>query len=1015
MPQNISSRTLRASLSASAAVSALLFTAGSAAALTEAGQRIQNQATATYKDALGNDYTAQSNLASVEVRQVYFATLESDGARTVASNQTAYFQHTLTNTGNGEDTYSISVAQDIAGATDSGDFSTLEVYVDENDNGVVDAGELPVTSYTLAAGEQVSLVVAGLVPTATPGNTFDATLTVTTANGTVEDLTDAKGIDGADETNEDRATVSGDAVLNVFKSSVHDEVNNTITYTVTVTNTGNTAAEDVVLFDGLPEGTVLVGSSVSASGFGTAIDANDTDLSATAVVLDEAILNGGVGVDLNGDGDTTDAGESALGIDLNTDGDTADTAISGIFGIDDVLPPATSVEFNFTVSYDPAVLGAGELIENIGHVSADLDGIPGPDGTVPSTKTTDVVPQNFAVTVTDTGIGANATANDGGDDDGVGGNTSANAGEDSQQVDTAQAGELVFFTHIITNTGNGTDTFELEVDNISGFPPGTSYTIWNETGTVQLLNTNGEGGVDTGPMDAGDVLTVRVQVQLPPNGSRSTPSTYDLIATSAEDPSSTPASDDTEGELLEIVAPTVDLSNSASDGNIAVNQDVFNIGDNPITTQSANPGDMVTFPLFIQNDSQVADSFQLSAGGTFTSVNNPLGALPAGWSVTFRDAGGSVITTTPSIASGGSLAITADVMIPSLEAQALADYSAAIDSATVRSLDGGSGTGAGDGDGDYGIFFRVVSVNSGAADVKLDAVDVLPNEELTLLQDNAGQIQPGGSIDYPHTLQNDGNTDERVTLSASNGTNNWSNNLLVDTTGDGQPDTPFASLGNGASFFILDETGTLKSVTLDADLTFPLEPGESVDFVVRVFAPTSAPNGQLDIVTVTASYNGGTDDVTNVDRSEVVEAQLRLLKTASVDADCAGATTTDLGPDGPFTENTNQADPGDCVVWQVVATNAGVDTLTDVEITDSIPDFSTYETGTLRICEGNAGQSAVAACTFSTLSDGTGDDEGQFSSGDIRYTLGAGTAPELAISTIPSGESVTVRFSSEVE
>ena len=1001
MPQFTTARTLRATLTASAAVSALLLTAGAASALTDAGQRIQNQATATYKDALGNDYTAQSNLASVEVKQVYFATLESDATRTVASNQTAYFQHTLTNTGNGEDTYTISVAQDIAGATDSGDFTTLEVYVDENDNGVVDAGELPVTSYTLAAGEQVSLVVAGLVPTATPGATFDSTLTVTTSNGTVEDLTASGGIDGADGTNEDRATVSGDAVLNVFKSSVHDELNNQITYTVTVTNTGNTDAQDVVLLDGLPEGATLVGGTVTASGFGTGIDANDTSI--TSGTLDETALS----IDLNGDGDTSDADESGLGLDLNTDGDTSDSGITGIYGVDDVLPPATSVEFNFTVSYDPAVLGADELIENIGHVSADLDGDGTPDGVIPSTKTTDTVPQTFAVTVTDTGTGANATANDGGDDDAT--------SNDSQQVDTAQAGELVVFTHIITNTGNGTDTFELEIDNISGFPAGTSYTIWNETGTVQLLNTNSEGGVDTGPMDAGEVLTVTVQVQLPPNGSRSTASTYDLVATSAEDPSSTPATDDTEGELLEIIAPTVDLSNTTSDSDISATLHVFNAGDNPITTQSANPGDMVTFPLFIQNDSQVADSFQLSAGGTFTSVNNPLGALPSGWSVTFRDSGGSVITTTPSIASGDSLQISAEVMIPSLESQALADYEANIDGSGSRSLDGGSGTGAGDGDGDYGIFFRVVSVNSGAADVKLDAVDVLPNEELTLLQDNAGQIQPGGSIDYPHTLQNDGNTNERVTLSAANGTNNWSNNLLVDTDGDGLPDTPFASLGNGDSFFILDETGTPKSVTLDADLTFALLPGESVDFTVRVFAPTSAPNGQLDIVTVTASYNGGTDDVTNVDRSEVVEAQLRLLKTASVDADCSGSATADLGPDDPFTENTNQAVPGDCVVWQVVATNAGVDTLTDVEITDSIPDFSTYETGTLRICEGNAGQGATAACTFSTLSDGTGDDEGQFASGDIRYTLGSGTSPALAISTIASGESVTVRFSSEVE
>jgi len=981
--------------------------AQTATALTEAGQPIQNQATATYKDSLGNDYTSQSNLATVEVRQVYFATLESDNAKTVASNQTVYFQHILTNTGNGEDTYTISVA-DAAG--DDGDFSDLRVYVDLNDNGTVDAGEPEATSVTLnpndPATRQVSLVVAGLTPTATDGDEFGALLTVTSANGTVTDLTTGKGADGLDNTNQNVATISGDAVLNIIKSSVHDITNNEIDYTITVTNTGNRAAEDVIIYDALPAGTTLVPGSVSQSGFGTGIDASDVD--AVAADLDEGAP---ISRDLNADGNV-DVTEADFGVDLDNDGAISNAgAEAGVYGVDDVLAPGVSIELNFSVAYDPTTaFGAGDDIVNRAYVSGEVDGDPGTfDGSQPSNRVTDTVPQIFGVVVSDTGAGENDTVNDGGDDDG--------AVNDTQEVDSVQAGELVYFTHTIRNSGNGGDTFELSIIDSASFPTGTSFTIWNATSTVQLLNTNGEGGVDTGPMNAGETLTVVVHAQLPPGSGTATNASYDLVATSSADPSSSPANDDAEGLIRTINAPTVDLSNGTAadaDGDTGANRHAYNNDAAPVTTQTANPGDSVTFPLVIENDSLVADSFQLSAGGSF--IASSLGALPTGWTVVFRDGTGSVITTTPSIAPGAELAITAEVQIPSIETQAVADRVFDIDGGGDDTVDGNS-----DSDGDYGIFFRVVSVNSGASDVKLDAVDVLPNEEITLLQNNSGQVQPGGSIDYPHTLQNDGNTTEAITLAAANGTAGWSNNLLADTTGDGTADTPFASLTTGDTVYFVDATGSLVAGTLGAGNTLELDPGESLNFVVRTFAPTSAPNGQLDILTVTASYNSGGTDVTNIDRSEVVEAQLRMVKTASVNADCEDgsgsgiATMADLGPDGAFTQTASSAAPGECIVWQVVATNAGVDAITDVDITDAVPAFSNYTAGTLRICQGDAGQGAAAACTFTTLSDTLSDDEGEVSAGDIRFTLGQGGAPVVTAGEIASGASVTVRFATEVE
>ena len=83
-------------------------TIGTSAALadiTPAGATITNRAIVTYEDAAGNTYEAQSNLAEVTVAQIYAATIGVDVDATAAPGQIVYLPYTLTNTGNGTDTY----------------------------------------------------------------------------------------------------------------------------------------------------------------------------------------------------------------------------------------------------------------------------------------------------------------------------------------------------------------------------------------------------------------------------------------------------------------------------------------------------------------------------------------------------------------------------------------------------------------------------------------------------------------------------------------------------------------------------------------------------------------------------------------------------------------------------------------------------------------------------------------------------------------------------------------------
>lgn len=984
---------LRRSLLASAAAGGLLLGASNAYALAPAGETIENQATATYDDQYGNSYTSTSNLATVTVEQVYFATLTEDRSTFAASSQTVYFQHLLKNTGNGDDTYTINVAQNATGA-DTGDFLTLDVYHDLNDNGVVDAGEPSLNggNILLSANQQVSLVVAGALPAGTSGDTYAATLTTTSANGTVDDLTAGDGLDGLENTNEDIATITDDAVLNAVKSYVHDAANNRITYTVEVSNTGAIAAGMVTIFDGLPAGTTLVGGSVSGAGYGTSIDANDVN--AVATPIDENILL----KHLNLDGDQVDITEAEIGLDLNSDGTIGTNAVSGAAGHDFSLPSGTTVNLVFTVEYDPAVLGAGAVINNTAHVVADTDGdgdIDTDDNPEESNETTVVVDQDYGVIISDTGASPAAGVNDGGDDD-------SNVNDD-QYVDTVAAGAEVIYFFDVTNTGNGADIFDLTATG-STYPPGTVFTFWNASGTVQLLDTNGSAAVDTGPMAAGATQRIQVRVQLPPGASGAGPFSVGLTAESQGDTSVT---DPSQATLGNIDGATVDLTNTAGSGAAAGNQDAYGMDGVPVTTFNANVGDVVVVPLFLTNESGVPDSFSLEAGGSVAGA--ALGALPAGWSVVFKDSGGVVITTTPAIPAGSTFNYTAEITVPTNMAQALADRIFNIDG-TNTVVDTPS-----DGDGDYAIFLAAESVNTGARDYKLDAVDVAPVEAISLLQDGANQVAAGGVVNYPHVVSNDGNTDEVVSLSTGDSASGWASDYWVDTTGDGTPDTPGGTLSPGDTVYYLDETGTLVAGILDGTGGLPLGPGDSLPFEVVVLAPSSAPNGQINLTDVQVDYNGGGSSVNNTDTTNVVTAQLRLDKTASVDATCAGAGAGDLGPDIAFSTNAASARPDDCVIWQVVATNSGVEPIQNVQITDAIPAYSLYEAGTLRMCYADAGLGTAAACTFDTLTDAVDGDKGEVSGTDVIYDLDGSGNPAIPGGIINPGESVTVRFATRVE
>lgn len=992
MKQAFAKGLLSARVSATAMGLGLVLAAGQTLALTPAGTDINNRATVTYEDANGNEYSAQSNESSVTVAEVYAATLEDDGEKYGAPGETVYFSHTLINTGNTQDTFALAAG---GGTTVPVGAPAYTVYHDIDGNGAPGAGEPVVTSLTLNADQIANLVVAVPVPSgATNGSSIESILHVVSNGGgagAVEDIgsnddettydADGDSINDGDDTNQHVVNVTTGAVLQLNKTASVSSAGagDTIRYTLQLTNTGGSPATDVIIADPIPAGTTFAGviavNGLLAGNGDDWMDENDAWQNSPGAAYPAAtnltLIDEETGEDL--DGSTT----------------SGDSDLPGIRFRDKEIGVNTTVTIVYEVTVD-AGASAGDNIRNTFIAGVDGDADDEPDNRGKSNTTTTTITQTPAVDVRDTGDTA--------DDDA--------AVNDVALQDSAAAGAVVTFANVVANNGNGSDTFDLAISDDGGtsytgagtvpggaaaFPAGTLFTFWDVNNNVQLTDTNGNGIPDTGSIAPGADRRITVRAKLPASaGSGSTgPYVATMVATSFFDNT---ISDDKLEVLGEITAPSVDLANThasletaAGDGSA----DAF-VSGAPIETENAVVGGVATFDLFVANNSGNPQSFTLGA------------QLPDGWSVTFQEVGvdldpdgsgpgfpdgtvdtgsaGTTVTSTPNLPAGAIYQYKALVQVSSVVDEALADFTGTVTSSGENAADGNTDT-----DGDYPVVFTVVSASDGSVtDSKLDAVDVTSAPSLSVTPDGANQVQPGGNVDYSHIIANNGNTTEDVTLTAMNSlaADGWSNNTQLNVVGSGWVELSNLPSGSVDVLAPNGDTITVEINTAGADPVVTLEPGERLDVQVTVFAPSNAPAGTVDTYTLTAA--GSVSD-SAADATEVVTGQVRLNKQAAVDTNC------DCTADTPFADiQSATVEPGQCVIWQLTATNEGATAAQNVEITDETTAFTGF-------------QSATDATA--TVASGAA----------IPANTGGLPTIQWVIGTLESGENSTASFCVEVE
>ncbi|MHC0054846.1 NEW3 domain-containing protein [Actibacterium sp. D379-3] len=721
------------------------------------------------------------------------------------------------------------------------DFTSVTFYPDADMDGVADSATPITETPTLAAGERFGVVI-------------DATAPSTAAAGDAETLAIAaiSLLDGAvTSANTDTLTVSSGAIMELVKSMVVDksggnpaivDAGDTVEITLTYSNTGLAASTNYAVED--------------------VIDLRLPYTVASAQWSDRAVAGGldetnGTGIDAtNGSGET-------IVYQVNAASNTIDFTVSNV-------DPGRTGKVTFEVTIGS--LAEAGLIENTATQSDNTGNYP------PSNTASVTVDSQYAHVIDDTFTQSDTTVVRSLTDDGA-------AGDDvvTETSDASQGGTIAF-EFVVGNDSNQTDSYTLDVVN-GDFPDGTTFRFVAEDGATPIVGS-------VGPLAAGDATKVTLLATLPTDAAPAAAGTTNFTATVSAISEGGGATNTSAAEFAgAVLAAAVDLENrvggSEGDGAAPTN------GADPWVTTATDPGQAVSFPMKIENLGPTADSYNLSLDQ----------ALPAGWTVEFQLADGTVVTNTGTIPSGSTADITV-VVTPPADALPL-----------TQAVD-----------------VKVTSPVSGQSDRIVNAVTVNEIVDVSIVASQTVQAAPGGVVDILHTITNDGNIDITEGAILESGLSDFSGAIYWDQNGDGVLD---------ASDPIVDNFNDLTNNI--GGTTAGLAAGDTMTLIYRVQAGSTPGVSEVGTLELGDSLNGATksdaDTANNAvsDRIVIVSGDVTLVKTQAIDPLCSGAT-------GTFSKDRQDVEPGQCIRYRVVASNTGTAPVDAVVIKDVVPAYTALET-----------------------------------------------------------------------
>ncbi len=957
-----------------------------AVALTPAGTIIGNSATAIYFDENNNQYTTTSNIVQTTVQEVCGVELSGGGTYEGTAGQTVYVPFVIKNTGNGENSFNLQL-NNVTG-TDH----TKTVYIDLNQNGVVDPGEQSASTITLGINESKTLLVTvtiGASETSTDSEEFKLTGSGTSpsgcsadANATVNVITDAL-IQTSISVDKDKAK-PGD-VLNYEIS--FKNVGTQPAKSKTGINIDGTPRDGLLVVDDIPTGSTFKSGSVSGQPSGTVVYSTD-----------------------------------------GTNWSTSPTSPVNYIGY--LIPDPNDTDGNSEDVFDPNQQGTFKYQVTVNDPFDDTDGVVDNKAKVEyanSSETSKSVDTNEVHTVIPTQDLANISI--GGLDGWTfsGGkwttsNTTPTAEKDfgtnyqnDNYINKAPAGYWIEFKHTAKNNSIKSDLINIEtLTSETNLPSGAIVEFWNGNGTAKLIDTNADGKVDLGNLDPNSSKDFIVKIFIPANTpQKPLDGTVDYYVTiQGSSKNNTSVIDKTRDNIDGIIAAGIDVGktgtvgdnqNNSSDGNTDGTNDSDDIlpsdnGNNGIK-DIINPGETATYPIEIVNTGASPDLFNLNATGNplnstvkfFTDPNCDgdksdgveivNSSLLAGTVLSADVSAGATtisVYNVSNVKAGDKLIIgtgTSNYELVEVQSTDLSSKQITLSSPLAKAHTLGEKvsekeclvmvveTTSDTPPGENNLIISIISPNSGASDTIDAYLKVNELAVVVVAPDHSDQLPPGGTTTYQHVVTNTGNTNVDVTLTVP-------------------------SSGTKLSYVILDENKNPSGTSLVIN---NLSAGDSKTFYVKVLAPTNIPIGTVESIDVTAAAitpGGSTSTDKAKDTTTIIEGYMQLTKIV----------------------DKQQAKPGEKLTYTIKYKNIGSNLAKNVVITDPIPANTDYVIGSLKVdsnCDGTAD---------SSLTDTAGDDTAEYDSTNktVVFRVGSG-ADSSQGGTVNPGEEGCVIFKVKIK